>query len=55
MDEIDIEQPRGDDGRFVSSNNGYVPVENVGEVAFGLESVEASSGYTPNQPTADVS
>jgi hypothetical protein len=46
-----------DNGQFVSpsSVNGWVPPEDVGEITYGLDSVEASSGYTQNQPTADVS
>jgi hypothetical protein len=47
---------RGDDGRFVSpsSDHGWTPPADVGEIAFGLESVERSMGYTPNQPTAEL-
>jgi hypothetical protein len=40
-----------DNGQFVpasSGAHGWQPVENVGEVSFGLESVERSSGYVPN-------
>jgi hypothetical protein len=38
-------------GQFVPSSSGvhgWTPPEDVGEVGFGLESVERSSGYTPN-------
>jgi hypothetical protein len=44
---------RGDDGRFVSPH-GWTPPDDVGEIAFGLESVERSSGYTPMVPVADL-
>jgi hypothetical protein len=47
---------RGDDGRFVSpsSGHGWTPPADVGEIAFGQESVERSMGYTPMQTAADL-
>jgi hypothetical protein len=55
----DFEQPREANGQFAPADtgvNGWSPPENVGEETFGLESVERSSGLTPNTPSAaDIS
>jgi hypothetical protein len=52
LSEIDIEQPRdAATGQFASASSGvhgWIPPTDVGEVGFGLESVERSSGYVPN-------